>query len=283
MSDSTMELIKAFSFLSTIQNEPNIIQTPRIQVYQISTNQSKNENEARDQDNIEYNKDINNEPTNIILTKPITNSIEDDSLPEITVTNIVSMFDVGCHLDLKEIALRCPNSEYNPKRLNAAIMRIRNPKTVVLIFSTGKCICTGAKTEDDSKIASKTYAKIFKWIGYKEAKLKTFQIINIVATCDLKVSLKLSKLNAEMACKFNQSSDSNSDKIRVSYEPEQFPGIIYRMINPRITLLIFASRKVNFVGVKERNEAFEALQKVYHLLLKHKTDKINNENGTNEE
>ena len=273
---------KELSFFSSIQNELNTIQTPRIPEYWISSNKNKSENDILAQDNIEHVKDITNGLISIIPTKPLTNSISEDSLPEIKVTNIVNLFDVGCNLDLQEIALKCPNSEYNPKRLNAVIMRIKMPKTVSLIFSTGKCICTGAKNEVDSKTASRIYAKILKKIGYTEAKFKNFEIINIVSTCDLKVSLNLAKLNAEMAYIFNKSSNKDNDKIRVNYEPEQFPGIIYRMINPRITLLVFASGKVNFVGVKERNEAFEAIKKVYHLLLKHKSDIIKNENGTNE-
>ena len=73
--------------------------------------------------------------------------------------NIVSTVNLRCKLDLKEIALNARNTEYNPKRFAAAIMKIRNPKTTSLVFSSGKMVCTGAKSEDDSKTACKKYAK----------------------------------------------------------------------------------------------------------------------------
>jgi len=54
-------------------------------------------------------------------------------------------------LDLKKIALKARNAEYNPKRFAAVIIRIRDPKTTALIFSSGKMVCTGAKNELASK------------------------------------------------------------------------------------------------------------------------------------
>jgi len=76
-----------------------------------------------------------------------------------TLQNIVSTVNLKCKLDLKKIALNARNTEYNPKRFAAAIMKIRNPKTTALVFSSGKMVCTGAKSEDESKTAAKKYAK----------------------------------------------------------------------------------------------------------------------------
>ncbi|KFV61037.1 TATA box-binding protein-like 2, partial [Dryobates pubescens] len=59
--------------------------------------------------------------------------------------NIVSTVNLACKLDLKSIALHARNAEYNPKRFAAVIMRIREPRTTALIFSSGKMVCTGAK------------------------------------------------------------------------------------------------------------------------------------------
>jgi len=59
--------------------------------------------------------------------------------------NIVCTVNLGCKLDLKKIALHARNAEYNPKRFAAVIMRIREPRTTALIFSSGKMVCTGAK------------------------------------------------------------------------------------------------------------------------------------------
>jgi len=69
-------------------------------------------------------------------------------------------------LDLRKIALNCRNCEFNPRRFAAAIMRIREPKTTALIFSSGKMVCTGAKSEELSKDASKKYCKAIKKIGF---------------------------------------------------------------------------------------------------------------------
>ena len=69
------------------------------------------------------------------------------------VQNVVSTVNLGIQLDLKRIALKARNAEYNPRRFAAVIMRIREPKTTALIFSSGKMVVTGAKSEETSKIA----------------------------------------------------------------------------------------------------------------------------------
>eukprot|EP01018_Ginkgo_biloba_P009670 Gb_38217 [translate_table: standard] len=72
-----------------------------------------------------------------------------------TLQNIVSTVNLDCKLDLKTIALQARNAEYNPKRFAAVIMRIREPKTTALIFASGKMVCTGAKSEQQSKLAAR--------------------------------------------------------------------------------------------------------------------------------
>ncbi|KAG2548936.1 hypothetical protein PVAP13_9KG538500 [Panicum virgatum] len=69
--------------------------------------------------------------------------------------NIVSTVNLDCQLDLKMIALQARNAEYNPKRFAAVIMRIREPKTTALVFASGKMVCTGAKSEEHSKLAAR--------------------------------------------------------------------------------------------------------------------------------
>ncbi|POS81681.1 TATA-box-binding protein, partial [Erysiphe pulchra] len=74
-----------------------------------------------------------------------------------TLQNVVATVNLDCRLDLKTIALHARNAEYNPKRFAAAVMRIREPKTTALIFASGKMVVTGAKSEDDVKLASRKY------------------------------------------------------------------------------------------------------------------------------
>lgn len=97
---------------------------------------------------------------------PITPmSVDSQIVPQLQ--NIVSTVDLGCKLDLKKIALHARNAEYNPKRFAAVIMRIREPRTTALIFSSGKMVCTGAKSEDMSRLAARKYARIVQKLGFE--------------------------------------------------------------------------------------------------------------------
>lgn len=169
-----------------------------------------------------------------------------------TLQNIVATVDLDCRLDLKTVALHARNAEYNPKRFAAVIMRIREPKTTALIFASGKMVVTGAKSEDDSKLASRKYARIIQKIGFS-AKFTNFKIQNIVASCDVKFPIRLEGLA------FSHGTFS-------SYEPELFPGLIYRMVKPKIVLLIFVSGKVVLTGAKKREEIYQAFEAIYPVL-----------------
>ncbi|ETN41441.1 TATA-box-binding protein [Cyphellophora europaea CBS 101466] len=169
-----------------------------------------------------------------------------------TLQNIVATVNLDCRLDLKTIALHARNAEYNPKRFAAVIMRIRDPKTTALIFASGKMVVTGAKSEDDSKLASRKYARIIQKLGFN-AKFTDFKIQNIVGSCDIKFPIRLEGL----ASKHHNFS---------SYEPELFPGLIYRMIKPKIVLLIFVSGKIVLTGAKVREEIYQAFELIYPTL-----------------
>lgn len=131
-------------------------------------------------------------------------------------------------------------------------MRIREPKTTALIFASGKMVVTGAKSEDDSKLASRKYARIIQKLGFN-AKFTDFKIQNIVGSCDIKFPIRLEGL----ASRHHHFS---------SYEPELFPGLIYRMIKPKIVLLIFVSGKIVLTGAKVREEIYQAFEMIYPVL-----------------
>src|SRR5437660_11477392 len=131
-------------------------------------------------------------------------------------------------------------------------MRIREPKTTALIFASGKMVVTGAKSEDDSKLASRKYARIIQKLGFN-AKFTDFKIQNIVGSCDIKFPIRLEGL----ASRHHHFS---------SYEPELFPGLIYRMVKPKIVLLIFVSGKIVLTGAKVREEIYQAFQAIYPVL-----------------
>ncbi|KAL6068656.1 Transcription factor TFIID, C-terminal, TATA-box binding transcription factor, variant 2 [Balamuthia mandrillaris] len=110
-----------------------------------------------------------------------------------TLQNLVSTVNLGTRLDLKEIALHARNAEYNPKRFAAVIMRIRDPKTTALIFASGKMVCTGAKSEEASRLAARKYARIIQKLGFP-AKFMDFKIQNIVGSCDVQFPIRLEGL-----------------------------------------------------------------------------------------
>ncbi|KAJ1691235.1 hypothetical protein LUZ63_015390 [Rhynchospora breviuscula] len=167
--------------------------------------------------------------------------------------NVVSTVNLNCKLDLKAVALHARNAEYNPKRFAAVVMRIREPKTTALLFATGKMVCTGAKTEDASRLAARKFARIVQKLGFP-AQFTDFKIQNIVASCGIKFSLFLDKLANSSHCTF------------ITYEPEIFPGLVYRMRQPKIVLLIFQSGKIVLTGAKKRDEIYAAFDNIYPVL-----------------
>uniref|UniRef100_A0AC34Q1S1 TATA-box-binding protein n=1 Tax=Panagrolaimus sp. JU765 TaxID=591449 RepID=A0AC34Q1S1_9BILA len=196
-----------------------------------------------------FNAPPSNIPTAIPAT-PMSAAVID--VPSPTLQNIVSTVNLGVPLDLKKIALHARNAEYNPKRFAAVIMRIRDPRTTALIFSSGKMVCTGAKSEDASRLAARKYARIVQKLGFK-AKFTEFKIQNMVGSCDVKFPIQLEGL----CITHSQFS---------AYEPELFPGLIYRMVKPRVVLLIFVSGKVVITGAKFKKDIDDAFNQIYPIL-----------------
>ncbi len=186
-----------------------------------------------------------------------------DSKP--MLQNIVSTADLKCKLDLRNIALKAKNAEYNPKRFAAVIMRIREPKTTALIFASGKMVCTGAKSEEESRKAARQYAKIIQKLNYN-VKFSSFKIQNIVGSCDVGFKISLEGLSTQHK--------------HCSYEPEVFPGLIFKMVEPKIVLLIFVSGKIVLTGAKERNEIYDAYKKILPLLQRHKKKELPDRNNS---
>ena len=235
----------------------------QIAYYHEAYNNNKNVSQVQNiLDN--QNKDNNNKITGIIKAELLTNS-ETSDIPQPHIVNIVSMVDLCVKLNLRELALKCSNAEYNPRRINAVIMRLKKPKSAALIFNSGKIIVLGAKNEQDSERSAKIFAHSIKGLGYKP-KFKNFQIVNIVGTCDVKFNIKLTQLNLEINVKLN----NNSEKKICYYEPDIFPGLIYHMTSHQLTVLVFSSGKINFVGAKHNNDIYEAYKMIYPLLLKFK-------------
>ena len=236
-----------------------------------------------DNHNILLQKEKNNEANNSFVKEDKSTNLctNENKMPQPQIVNIVSMVNLRVPLNLKLIALKCRNSEYNPSRINAVIMRIKEPKAAALIFNSGIIIVLGARDKEKSKQAAKIFAKQIKNLGY-EVKFSDFNIVNIVATCDLGFPIKLTQLNIKINYMLskNKSTNDEDEKSPCHYEPEVFPGLIYHMTKPELTLLIFQSGKMNFVGAKNKDDIYEALQKIYPLLCKFKNEIVMNTNVT---
>ena len=179
----------------------------------------------------------------------------EDSGPviQIRIQNIVATTNFGCPVDLDKIAQTARNAEYNPRRFQGVILRIRDPKTTALIFSSGKMIVTGAKTERDSKNAAIKYTAIINKVGFPTV-FSNFTIQNITGTCDCGFPIRLEGLI------YAHSSNA-------TYEPELFPGLVYRMTDPKVVLLIFVSGKIVLTGAKNFADLSSAFEKIFPLLL----------------
>lgn len=150
-------------------------------------------------------------------------------------------------------------------------MRIRDPKTTALIFASGKMVVTGAKSEDDSKLASRKYARIIQKLGFN-AKFTDFKIQNSMATydawllCAIPLTLPLVVGSCDVKFPIRLEGLASKHHNFSSYEPELFPGLIYRMMKPKIVLLIFVSGKIVLTGAKVREEIYQAFELIYPVL-----------------
>ena len=186
--------------------------------------------------------------------------IPDIPLPSPKLQNIVSTVNLQCPLNLKQIALNARNAEYNPRRFAAVIMRLREPKTTALIFASGKMVCTGAKNEEASRIAARKFARIIQKLG-NVVSFTNFKIQNIVGSSDVNFPIDLEHI-------------ANKHNHFCSYEPEVFPGLVYRMIEPKIVLLVFVSGKLVLTGAKRKVDIDTAFKRIYPVLLDAQKKKI---------
>ncbi|XP_070500504.1 TBP-related factor-like [Chironomus tepperi] len=187
-----------------------------------------------------------------VLHHQLAPSGPQEAINTIKIQNCVASVALGCELNLQMINYRTRNSEYNPQRFHGVVMRIREPRCTALIFRSGKLVCTGARNEHDAHLAARKFARIIQKLGH-EVKFIDFKVQNLVATVDLRFPIRLENLN-QMHGQFS------------SYEPELFPGLIYRMVRPRVVLLIFVNGKIVFTGAKSNQQIAESLENIYPIL-----------------
>ena len=171
---------------------------------------------------------------------------------DISVENVVATASLGQKLDLMAIMKVFRNVEYRPKKFPGLVFRLKRPKTATLMFSTGKMVCTGAKSEKLARSAIRKVVRELKNNGIIILGKPEIMIQNIVATANLH-----GKVDLEAAADIMEN---------VMYEPEQFPGLIYRMGDPKVVILIFTSGKLVCTGGKSAEMVDVAVAKLYGIL-----------------
>lgn len=165
---------------------------------------------------------------------------------------MVSSASVDQKIDLNEIIRTFPDVEYHPDRFPGLVFRLKIPKTATLIFTSGKMVCTGSKSEEMTRKAVKTVVQNLRKGGIKIKKDATVEIQNIVASINLG-----GKIHLEQAARTLPRS---------MYEPEQFPGLIHRIIDPKTVILIFSSGKLVCTGAKKESDVCRSVNNLHAVL-----------------
>ncbi|MEJ5293547.1 MAG: TATA-box-binding protein [Candidatus Methanosuratincola sp.] len=172
--------------------------------------------------------------------------------PSVRIENVVASVTMNQTIDLDAISGNVPGVEYNPEQFPGLVYRISKPRTATLIFSSGKMVCTGAKSIKEVHNAVKKIIKNLKDRNIVIIGTPEIMIQNIVASANLNAEVNLEKAAFLLE--------------NVMYEPEQFPGLIYRMDSPKVVLLIFSSGKMVCTGAKQEDEVRVAADKIYQKL-----------------
>jgi transcription initiation factor TFIID TATA-box-binding protein len=171
---------------------------------------------------------------------------------EIKIQNVVASATLNQTFYLNDIMKNFRNTEYRPKRFPGLVFRLKRPKTATLIFSTGKMVCTGAKSEKIARSAIRKIIRELKAGGIVVLDKPVTIIQNMVASANLQ-----DKVDLETAADVLDN---------IMYEPEQFPGLIYRMNDPKTVLLIFSSGKIVCTGGKSEKMVHTSANKLYNVL-----------------
>ena len=171
---------------------------------------------------------------------------------DVNIENVVATATLGQKLDLLAIMKAFRNAEYRPKKFPGLVFRLKKPKTTTLIFSTGKMVCTGAKSEKMARSAVEKVVRELKDAGIFILGKPETVIQNVVATANVHGNIDL---------------EAAADILdNVMYEPEQFPGLIYRMGDPKVVILVFTSGKLVCTGGKSAEMVDVAVSKLYDIL-----------------
>jgi transcription initiation factor TFIID TATA-box-binding protein len=171
---------------------------------------------------------------------------------KVRIENIVASATLNVEIPLEKIVSKLPGMEYEPEQFPGLVYRMDKPKAAALIFGSGKIVCTGARSTTDVNIVFKKVIKIIESVRVKVPRNYKTQIENIVASAKLEGKLNLDTIAFKL---------ENSE-----YEPEQFPGLVYRMTDPKVAFLLFGSGKIVCTGARNVGDVNDAIKKVFNKL-----------------
>ena len=172
----------------------------------------------------------------------------------ISIENVVASATLNQNIDLNSVVKAFPSVEYRPEQFPGLVFRLKKPKTATLIFGSGKMVCTGAKSERLAKTAINKVVRELKNNGIVIRRKPTIKVVNMVASASFGVRIELEKAVYRLG--------------RTMFEPEQFPGLIYRMDEPRVVILVFATGKIVCTGAKREEEVYESVNKLRDQLVR---------------
>ncbi|HJJ36845.1 MAG TPA: TATA-box-binding protein [Methanocorpusculum sp.] len=180
--------------------------------------------------------------------------MSDGPLSTLKIENVVASTKLNDSLDLVKIAEKIPGADYNKKRFPGVVLRMTDPKIAALVFGSGKVVLTGAKSLDTLAVGVDNLVRIMKDIGVRINENPGYSVQNIVTSADLGCHINLNKIAMSLSL----------DKIE--YEPEQFPGLVYRLDEPKVVVLLFGSGKLIITGGKVKKDAERAVERIYNDL-----------------
>jgi len=177
-----------------------------------------------------------------------------DPTETLSIENVVASSGIGKELDLQTVAMDLRGADYNPDQFPGLIYRMQEPKSTALIFRSGKIVCTGAKSTDDVSRSLKIIFDKLRELSIQVPEEPEFSVQNIVTSADLGRNLNLNALAIGLGLE------------SIEYEPEQFPGLVYRLDEPDVVTLLFGSGKVVITGGTQPEDAEVAVDKIVSRL-----------------
>ncbi len=187
-----------------------------------------------------------------VVKSEIRSLVEYASEPEIDIliNNVVCSFSLGCHLNLRHIALNAHNVEYR-RESGVVTMKLRKPQITASLWSSGKITCTGATSADDAKSGARRVARIIQKLGF-DVKFRKMRIVNVLGSCSMPFEIKITAFSQRYR--------------EAEYEPELHPGVTYKVKNPKATLKIFSTGSITVTAPSVENVQL-AIEHIYPLVF----------------